>query len=96
MKEKTTSAIDPHQIIRRRDGEKYFGLKHAAIEMKIQSGDLPMPIPLSENGRATGWTGQQIIDHRTRMLEIAAEHAVKRQDEADHMLKRTRRSKVEA
>ncbi len=87
--------LDPHQIVRRKDGPKYFGYKHAALEEKIRSGDIPMPITLSEKGRATGWTGQQIIDHQTKMLESAIAHTNKRKAIGERLLKsrkQTRRS----
>jgi hypothetical protein len=62
--------LDPYQIIRRRDGEKYFGYKPAMLDAKIRDGEVPTPMALSENGRATGWTGQQIMDHQAKRLEI--------------------------
>lgn len=83
------SALDPHQIIRRCDGEKYFGYKHAMLDDKIKSGEVPAPMALSEKGRATGWTGQMILDHHANLHKLAAERG------PDYKLKRNR-SKAEA
>lgn len=93
---KTLPPLDPHQIVRRCDGTKYFGFKHSALELKIRDGEIPLPIPLSEKGRATGWTGQQIIDHHARMMRIAADHAAKRQTEMDQSLGRDSKSRKTA
>src|SRR5215217_990687 len=67
-KKKQFADLDPNQIIRQRDGYHYFGYKHAALDAKIKSGEIPTPMVLSESGRATGWTGKQIIDHRAKLL----------------------------
>jgi predicted DNA-binding transcriptional regulator AlpA len=63
--------LDPNQIVRWKDGLKYFGYKHSALAEKIKSGELPRPIPLSDTGRACGWLGSQIIEHQRRMREAA-------------------------
>ena len=53
--------LDPNQIVRVREGRKYFGYGHSQIDEKIKSGEVPAPFPLSDSGRAMGWTGRQII-----------------------------------
>jgi predicted DNA-binding transcriptional regulator AlpA len=73
MKEEVRGGLDPHQIIRRSEGRKYFGLGPTQIDEKIKKGEIPKPIALSDSGRATGWTGRQIIEHQARLLAAAAE-----------------------
>jgi hypothetical protein len=70
--------IDPLQIVRLVNGERVFGLKPSALKSKIEAGEIPMPIPLSDSGRALGWTGQQILDHHARMAALAEERAAQR------------------
>lgn len=53
--------LDPYQIVRFYEGAKYFGYKHSQLPEKIKSGEIPAPFPLSDSGRAKGWTGRQII-----------------------------------
>jgi predicted DNA-binding transcriptional regulator AlpA len=61
------SEIDPHEIIRRKDGQKYFGFSDNMIDTKIKTGEIPAPMALSANGRAKGWLGSQIIEHHARI-----------------------------
>jgi predicted DNA-binding transcriptional regulator AlpA len=72
MNERIRETLDPHQIIRRREGRKYFGLGLTQIDEKIKKGEIPKPIALSDSGRATGWTGRQIIEHQARLVAAAA------------------------
>jgi len=44
--------FDPLEIVRFIDGQKVFGLKASALKAKIEAGEIPAPIPLSDNGRA--------------------------------------------
>jgi hypothetical protein len=67
--------IEPDQIYRTTLYESLFGYGEQATNDKIKSGELPMPFPLSEGGRARAWTGRQILEHRARMQELAAEKA---------------------
>ena len=53
--------LDPNQIVRFREGRKYFGYAHSQLDEKIKNGEIPAPISLSDTGRAKGWTGRQII-----------------------------------
>jgi predicted DNA-binding transcriptional regulator AlpA len=61
----------PHQIIRYRDAAPYFGYKHAQFDALVRSGGLPKPFPLSETGKASGYTGQMILDHLEKMQKRA-------------------------
>ena len=63
--------LDPNEIFRPKRAEKYFGFKHSQLDEKIKSGEIPAPFPLSESGRAVGWTGAQIIEHQRRRLAAA-------------------------
>lgn len=71
-------ALDPNQIIRWSQGEKYFGFKHSQLAVKIEAGEIPRPFLLSENGRAVGWTGKQIIAHHRRRVALTAAKKSKR------------------
>jgi predicted DNA-binding transcriptional regulator AlpA len=68
--------LDPHEIVRWHRGPKYFGYKFTQLAEKIKSGEIPMPIPLSETGRACGWTGAQIIEHHRRLHATANKRRV--------------------
>jgi predicted DNA-binding transcriptional regulator AlpA len=63
--------IHPNEIVRLKDGPKYYGLSPTQIDAKIKTGEIPAPIPLSASGRAKGWLGHQIIDHQRRLLATA-------------------------
>jgi hypothetical protein len=60
--------LDPCQFYRWSEGWKYFGYKSTQLDQKIKDGEIPAPIPLSDSGRASGWTGQMIIDHQRELL----------------------------
>jgi predicted DNA-binding transcriptional regulator AlpA len=64
--------LDPNQIFRPKEAEKYFGYKRSQLNEKIKSGEIDPPIPLSDSGRAVGFTGRQIIEHHRRRLAAAA------------------------
>jgi len=72
------SELSRDQIVRKKDGPFYLGYRPSAQEKLIEAGELPMPFPLSENGRALAWTGGQILDHITKMKELAATRAAER------------------
>jgi hypothetical protein len=63
--------LDPNQIFRPREAAKYFGYKHTQLAEKIKNGEIDPPIPLSDSGRAVGFTGRQIIEHHRRRLAAA-------------------------
>jgi predicted DNA-binding transcriptional regulator AlpA len=64
--------LSPFQIIRRCDAAPYFGYGHAQFDELIRTGRLPAPMKLSEGGKATGYTGQMIIDHQANLKQLAA------------------------
>jgi hypothetical protein len=66
--EKGPRPLHPNEIVRFRDGPKYFGLGMTQINEKIKAGEIEPPMALSDSGRAKGWTGQQIINHQQRRL----------------------------
>jgi predicted DNA-binding transcriptional regulator AlpA len=70
--------LEPNEIVRWSAGPKYFGLKRTALNEKIKSGEIPPPMPLSDNGRATGWLGRVIIEWQASRLAKATHGAVKR------------------
>jgi predicted DNA-binding transcriptional regulator AlpA len=72
----TAHLLNPHQIIRRRDAAPYFGYGHAQLDELIRTGKIPRPMPLSEGGKASGWTGQQILDHHEHLKQLAAKKQV--------------------
>lgn len=63
--------LHPNEIVRYKDGQKYFGYKKTHLPDKIRDGTVPAPFRLSSDGRAKGWTGQQIIDHQRKLLAAA-------------------------
>jgi len=67
--------FDPLEIVRYIDGPKVFGLRLSSLKAKIEAKEIPAPIPLSDNGRALGWTRQTIMDHHKRMAALAEERA---------------------
>ena len=66
---KALGKLHPNEIIRKHMGPKYFGLGATQLEEEIRRGTIPPPKVLSSNGRAKGWTGQQILDHQARLFE---------------------------
>jgi predicted DNA-binding transcriptional regulator AlpA len=62
--------LDPNEIIRPKDGRKYFGYGHSQLAELIKQGEIPPPFPLSETGVAKGWTGRQIIEHHRRRIAL--------------------------
>lgn len=65
--------LDPAEIFRPKQAEKYFGLKHTQINEKVRAGEIEAPFLLGgEGGKAVGWTGRQIINyHRKRIAATA-------------------------
>jgi hypothetical protein len=64
--------IEPQQIYRVTLSPALFGYGQQRTNDLIESGELPMPFPLSASSRFRAWTGTQIIEHRARMQELAA------------------------
>jgi predicted DNA-binding transcriptional regulator AlpA len=59
--------LDPNEIFRPKQAEKYFGLRHAQLAVKVKSGEIPAPIKLSASGSAVGWLGSQIIEYHRKV-----------------------------
>jgi predicted DNA-binding transcriptional regulator AlpA len=77
--------LHPNEIVRKSKGSKYFGLKSSQLADAIKKRKIPPPFPLTEGGRASGWTGQQIIDHQRQRIaacEQARRDAAFADDEA--------------
>ena len=68
-----SAEYDPLEIIRYYDGARFFGFKPSMLKEKIDAGAIPAPIPLSDGGRAMGWTRQMIADHHAEMIALAEE-----------------------
>ena len=66
-------SFDPLEIIRFHDGPKVFGLGPSRLKEKIDAGEIEAPIPLSDSGRALGWTRQMVMNHQARMAALAEE-----------------------
>jgi predicted DNA-binding transcriptional regulator AlpA len=64
--------LDPAEIFRPKQAEKYLGYKHSQLAEKVRRGEIAPPIPLSAGGNAVGWTGRQLIEHHRRRLQLAA------------------------
>jgi predicted DNA-binding transcriptional regulator AlpA len=62
--------LDPNEIFRPKRAEKYFGLRHSQIALKVKSGEIPTPIRLSPSGSAVGWLGSQLIEYHKRRLAL--------------------------
>ena len=56
-------SYDPDEVIRWREGPRYFGLKKSQLSDGINRGLIPAPFFLVEGGRAKGWTRRQIAEH---------------------------------
>jgi hypothetical protein len=69
----SAAEFDLLEIVRYVDGPKVFGLKPSALKAKIDAGKIPAPIPLSDDGRALGWTRQTIVNHHAAMAALAEE-----------------------
>jgi predicted DNA-binding transcriptional regulator AlpA len=54
-------ALHPDHFYRFCEGPHYFGYAPAQLLKKIQTGEIPRPVSLSDTGRARGWFGRSII-----------------------------------
>ena len=69
----TTAPLNPHFIYRKGSAtaQAVIGLAGSQINEAIEKGDVPPPVALTSNGRARGWTGQQLIDLQHRRVAQA-------------------------
>jgi prophage regulatory protein len=49
-----------NRIIRKKDLPNFVGLQRTQIELLIQRGEFPKPVPLSDSGRAIGWLEHEV------------------------------------
>jgi predicted DNA-binding transcriptional regulator AlpA len=68
--------VELNQIIRRNEATKWFGPKSTQIDDAIAAGKIPKPFKLIDGGRASGWTGQTVIEYQIGRI-IAAARAAK-------------------
>ena len=68
-----TQPLVPHFFYRRHGpvAKGVIGLEDTQIDDKIKSGELPPPAKAFESGRATGWTGAQLIELQRQRLAKA-------------------------
>jgi hypothetical protein len=64
--------IQPDRIYKTTLSQEIFGYGPQRTNDLIKKDKLPKPSPLSPGARFKAWTGQQILDHRSKMLELAA------------------------
>ena len=65
--------LDPGAFYRWSEGFKLFGLKPTQLSEAMNTGKLPPTLASVEGGKAKGWFGFQVIEHRRERL--AAAHA---------------------
>jgi predicted DNA-binding transcriptional regulator AlpA len=70
--EELLEGLHPDQLVRQKDGGKYFGLGHTRLDEAIKAGLIPRPFSVLPGGRAKGWTGRQIIEHHRKRQEAEA------------------------
>ena len=67
--------LDPNEIYRIKDGPRIFGVKATQLTKKIKAGEIPPPIKFFPTGRAGGWTGHMVNEHRRRIAVLASTSA---------------------
>src|SRR5262245_59190787 len=67
--------LDPNALYRKYspEAQRAIGLKETAMNDAIARGDIDPPVPVTENGRAVGWYGYQLIALCRKRLELAAQ-----------------------
>lgn len=70
--------LHPDYIYRLRDAPRLFGLSISIIHDKINTGEIPAPMQLSDSGRGVGWTGATILDWRKERQEAGIRFAEKK------------------
>jgi predicted DNA-binding transcriptional regulator AlpA len=71
----TIKRLEPDEVVRWTNGPKYFGLKKSQQDEAVKRGEIPQPFKLTASGRATGWTGQQIIEHHRQRMAASKKQA---------------------
>jgi hypothetical protein len=67
--------ILPDQIYRTTLAATIFGYAPSRARDLEKTGELPPSFPLSPKSKYRAWLGQQILDHRARMKELAEANA---------------------
>jgi hypothetical protein len=67
--------ILPDQIYRTTLAATIFGFAPQRARDLEKAGELPPSFPLSPSSRYRAWLGQQILEHRERMRELAEANA---------------------
>ena len=67
MRKEATAELLPNQIVRKKDGSKFFGYRPTTLQSKIDAGEIPAPIKLGD--RAVGWLGSQILEWQEQLLK---------------------------
>lgn len=62
----------PDHFYRLADGPHFFGYGPTVLAEKIETGEVPRPISLSNSGRARGWFGRAILAWQRSREEAAA------------------------
>jgi hypothetical protein len=74
MENDNNFGLDPGAFYRWSQGFKLFGLKHSQLSEAVNTGKLPPPAEAVEGGKAKGWFGSQVIEHRRARLAAARKH----------------------
>lgn len=67
--------LSPDHFYRLADGPHFFGYGPTVLAEKIETGEVPKPIALSDSGRARGWFGRTIIAWQRSREEAAAKQS---------------------
>ncbi|MDF0521590.1 hypothetical protein P0R31_30550 [Bradyrhizobium yuanmingense] len=67
--------IHPDHFYRMVDGPAFYGYGPTVLAEKIETGEVPKPISLSESGRARGWFGRTILAWQRSREEAAAKQS---------------------
>ncbi|WP_146101346.1 hypothetical protein [Bradyrhizobium sp. AC87j1] len=65
----------PDHFYRLADGPHFFGYGPTVLAEKIETGEVPRPISLSNSGRARGWFGRTILAWQRSREEAAAKQS---------------------
>jgi predicted DNA-binding transcriptional regulator AlpA len=68
-KEQPQLALGPNDVVRKKDGYRYFGLRSTGLDDAIKAGRIPKPTRLSP--RCTVWLGSDILEWQRQKLESA-------------------------
>jgi hypothetical protein len=86
------SPLHPLEIVRERDGPKYFGYRLTQLKELVNAGEIPAPMLLGPPpSRARGWTGEQIIAYHRDLAAAQPEREAAAKKHNDAKLKQGRR-----